>query len=183
MGKYLYTARDIGIFLHNADLPHSIENKILENLWMERKAELELKYRKNQVLFYKSVNREIEKLLLKADNHEMDSINKILEDIGSNFIINHSETEEYAVEAFFKVNKLRLTYIEDMNEIRMKLRTLLRYFGYKRRSPQLVSNVKRTLHSLGLKTYLRGYELCDVATVNIDDMVMIRLKKKGESES
>lgn len=176
MSKYLYTATDIGIYFNNADLPHSKENKILEQLWEDRHKILDLKYRKNRAFFCKSVRKEMEKYLLETNNCEIDSINKILEDIGSSFTLDTSFNEEYQVEAFFRVIKLKLIYTDDINNIKMKLRTLLGYFGYRRRSQQFVDNVKRTLKALGLITYLKAYELCDVSMIKLDDMIMIRLK-------
>lgn len=176
MGKYLYTVKDIGIYLNDSDLPHSKDNKILEQLWEDRNKILEIKYRNNKTFFYKSVRREMEKYLLDANNNETDSINKILKDIGSNFTINNSFSEQHVIEAFFRVIKLKLTYTEDVNNVKMKLRTLLGYFKYKRRSQQFIENVKRILKALCLVTYLKGYKLCDISMIKIDDMIMIRLK-------
>lgn len=176
MSKYLYTATDIGIYLNNVDLPHSEENKILEKIWNEKNEVLDFKFRKNKKFFCKSVRKESEKYLLNANDNETDSINNILKDIGSSFTIDTIFAEEYVIEAFFKVIKLKLTYTEDINNVKMKLRTLLSYFSYKRRSQQFVDNVKGTLRELGLVTYLKGYELCDVSMIKLDDMIMIRLK-------
>ncbi|MBU3176505.1 hypothetical protein KPL47_08975 [Clostridium estertheticum] len=176
MSKYLYTAIDIAIYFYSIDFKHSDKNKVMELLWEEKDTLLEVKYRKDKVFFFKSVNREMERYLLDSDDKETNAINKILEDIGSSFTINTLYFEQNVIEAFFRVIKLKLTYTEDTNNIKMKLRTLLRYFGYLRRSQQFVDNVKRTLRSLGLVTYLKGYELCDVSIIKLDDMMMIRLK-------
>lgn len=176
MSKYLYTISDIAIYFNNVDLPHSMENKILEQLWEDRNKVLELKYRKNKNSFYKCVRKETEKYLLDANDNEIDSINRMLKDTGSNFIIDNSFAEEYVIEAFFRVIKLKLAYTDDVNNVKMKLRTLLGYFGYKRRSDQFIKSVKRTFKALGLVTYLKGYELCDISLIKLDDMIMIRLK-------
>lgn len=82
--------------------------------------------------FYRSVRKETEKYLLTVNDNEIDAINIILTDIGSNFTIDNSYTEEYVIEAFLRVIKLKLTYRDNVNNVRMKLRTLLVYFGYKR---------------------------------------------------
>lgn len=176
MSKYLYTISDIGIYFNNVDLPHSKENRILEQLWEDRNKVLELKYRNNKKYFYNSVRKETEKYLLDVNDNEIDAINRMLKDIGSNFTIDNSYTEEYVIEAFFRVIKLKLAYTDDVNNVKMKLRTLLGYFGYKRRSQQFVDSVKRTIKALELVTYLKGYELCDISIIKLDDMIMIRLK-------
>lgn len=175
MSKYLYTAKDIGIYFNSMDLPHSVENRILESLWEEKNNELDIKYRKNKIFFYKSVSREMEKYFFDSNDDEVDSINKILRDVGSNFNIDESSTETNFIEGFFRVIKLELEFSEDIKEVKMKLKTLLRYLGYKRRSEQLIICIKRTLKALGLATYLKGYEMCDVSVIKLDDMIMIRL--------
>ncbi|WP_235829605.1 hypothetical protein [Clostridium nigeriense] len=91
--------------------------------------------------------------------------------------MNLLEREEYYVEAFFRFIKLRLIYIENYNFIKIKLRTLLRNFGYKRRSENIVNNVKRTIKALRLESYLRDYQVCDINEIDIDDTIIIRLKE------
>lgn len=39
-------------------------------------------------------------------------------------------------------------------------------------------HINRTLNMLGLKTYLRYYEECDIIDAGLDDMIMIRLVAK-----
>lgn len=80
------------------------------------------------------------------------------------------------LEAFFRFIKLRLTYTENCLFIRLKLRTLLRNFGYKRRSVSLVNDIKRSMKELKLEAYLRDYQPCDIADIDLDDVIIIRLK-------
>lgn len=55
---------------------------------------------------------------------------------------------------------------------------LLRDFGYKKRTASLMCHINRTINMLGLKTYLRYYEECDISDAGLDDMIMIRLFAK-----
>lgn len=78
--------------------------------------------------------------------------------------------------SFFKVIKLRLVYHEECEFVRLKLRTVLKEFGYKRRSDKLMSVIEEILNELGLDTFLKGYVACELKEIDLDDFVMIRLK-------
>lgn len=86
------------------------------------------------------------------------------------------KNQEAALWSFFKVIKLRLVYNEECEFIRLKLRTVLKEFGYKRRSEKLMSEIQLILDELSLDTYLKGYVTCELKEIDLDDFVMIRLK-------
>ena len=56
------------------------------------------------------------------------------------------------------------------------MRTLLKEFNYKRRYPIFINRFKKSMKALGLISYLKDMELYDINEVNLDDMIMIRLK-------
>lgn len=87
-----------------------------------------------------------------------------------------TKNQEVALWSYFKVIKLRLMYHEDCDFIRIKLRTVLKEFNYKRRSEKLVRDIEHILQTLQLETYLKGYVLCSIKEIDLDDFVMIRLK-------
>lgn len=180
MSKYLYTHEDLALFFHFSDFTISDEKAIRDEIWELRNSCLEVKFRKNKYSFIKAIHNSSINL---DDCSELSSdiqfINRVLEEIGSSYSIPLDEAtfnDEYYIEAFFRLIKLRLTYTEGCDYIRFKLRTLLKEFGYKRRTSQLVSNINRTLKALNLESYLRNYEKCDISDVKLDDMIMIRLK-------
>ena len=176
MSKYLYTPKDIAIFFNYSDFRKSDEKIVREDLWENRNMVLEPKYRKDKKKFINEISKYMVILSLKEYKKELEEINIIFEELGSEYEMNLLEREEYYVEAFFRFIKLRLTYIENCSFIKIKLRTLLRNFGYKRRSENIVENIKRTMKSLRLECYLRDYQLCDINEIDIDDTIIIRLK-------
>lgn len=109
--------------------------------------------------------------------NEIESINIVLAEIGSNFTIQNVIDEELTIDSFFRIIKLKLLYCEDISYVKLKLRTLLGEFNYKRRHPKFVEKLKKSMKALGLVTYLRGFELCDISEINIDDMVIIRMRE------
>lgn len=72
-----------------------------------------------------------------------------------------------------KIIKLNLMYTPRIDHKKIKLRTLLKEFGYERRSAKFVDSVNRTLKNLGLETYLKKYKKCDI---KINDVIIIRLE-------
>lgn len=174
MSKYLYTSYDIALFFKWADFARSDEVLVRNSIWED--GNVAAKYRSNMRLFI----RDIERCLEQMDNanyyNEAESINGVLSDIGSNFTIENVIDEEATIDSFFRIIKLKLSYCEGISYVRIKVRTLLREFNYKRRHSIFVEKLKKSMKALGLVTYLRGFELCDIGQVNIDDMIIIRLK-------
>lgn len=177
MSKYLYTPKDIAVFFDYSDFRKSDEKMVREDLWENRDSVLDPKYRKDKKKFINAISKYMVILSLKEHKKELEEINTIFEELGSEYEMNLLEREEYYVEAFFRFIKLRLTYIENCNFVRIKLRTLLRNFGYKRRSENIVNNIKRTMKALRLESYLRDYQPCDINEIDIDDTLIIRLKE------
>lgn len=84
--------------------------------------------------------------------------------------------QQEALWAYFKVIKLRLLYQQECPFVRLKLRTILKEFKYKRRSEKLMNEIQEILNQLQLETYLKGYITCSVKQIDLDDYIMIRLK-------
>lgn len=179
MSKYLYTAQDVALFFDYSDLKLSFEKKIKEDLWQRRKLVLDPKYRENKNELIKEISKCRELSDYKEYKNELDIINRIFKELGSEYKISKLEYDSNYIEAFFRFIKLRLTYTENCLFIRIKLRTLLRNFGYKRRSVVLVNDIKRSMKALKLEAYLRDYQPCDIADIELDDVIIIRLKAEN----
>lgn len=182
MSEYLYTPNDIARYFLWADFTNNDEREILKDIWDCRVKCLNMNSRKSQKLFYRSVYSEIDKYEDLKNDNEITDINKILEDIGSSFLISDALNEERVVEAFFRIAKLKLCYTQGTTYIKLKLRTLLKTFGYKRRSEQLVNSIKITLKNLDLQTFLKGNVNCNINEIDLDDIVMIKLNENRSGD-
>ena len=129
---------------------------ILESLWKRRNGLLGAQYNKEKKQFLNLFKHELHKLDGILDC--ADEINLILQEMGSKYRVGELEFEQDVIESYFKVIKLRLTFTPGKDYCRIKLRTLIGSFGYKRRTAALVEYINRTINSLGLKTFLRGWE-------------------------
>jgi hypothetical protein len=177
MSKYLYTPSDIAIYLKWADFTCSDEKKILLLIWEDRDILIEAKYRNSKKIFIHQIQLALEKLDSDYYNKDdVDVINKILDDLGSQYQIDNGLGENNIIEAFFRIIKLKLSYTAKTDFIKIKLRTLLAHFGYQRRSKPFIVAVTRTLKNLNINTYLSGYIPCQIQDIRLDDMIIFRLK-------
>lgn len=171
--KYLFTPQDIAVFALASDFTQSDERDVIRDIWENDKPSIPAKYRQDYPLFRRHINLELSKY--DGALSDVDELNILMCDTEHAFYVDGSINEQGIIESYFKIIKLGLTYVEGKDYRKIKLRRLLRQFGYKRRSAQLVEYIQRTLVALGLKTYLKGYAPCNIAEIGIDDMVMIRL--------
>ena len=79
------------------------------------------------------------------------------------------------IDLFFMNMRLRILYSENKEYIRMKLRTLLKHYGYKRRSSAIVTHMRDCMDQYRIQPYLRGYEKCDITDISLDDMITFRV--------
>ena len=173
--SYVYTPNDLAIFLLNANFKRSDEQLLLQDLWEEQTYILE-EYRQDLSLFRREVHREIRREMTFFELEEnMDELDLIMRDVDPAYVLLQPGYAEDRILQFFKMIRLQLLYIDGKDYRKIRLRRLLRYFGYKRRSAALVQNIKQALSILSLAPFLRGWVPCDIAALHIDDMVMIRL--------
>lgn len=173
--KYKITPIDIANYFLMENLRISKENEILKDLFDNHNAELASTCRKDYLRFRKEVYCYVDSFDLSEE--EFSEAKLILEEAANGTLPDFGENEAYDVFAFyFKIIKLQIMYSQQQYK-KIKLRTLLRDFGYQRRSNLLIDNINHTLRVLKLKTYLRGNEKCKVSEIDLDDMLILRLKK------
>lgn len=172
--KYLYTPYDIATFCIYANFTSSDERVIIRNICENNTAAIPAKYRNNINHYIREIR--LERFKLEEMHGEFDELNLLMSDTEHAYCIDGGLNERGIIESYFKIVKLSLTHIEGCDFKKIKLRRLLKVFGYSRRSPQLVACIKRTLSALKLNTYLKGYVPCDICEIDIDDVVMIRSK-------
>lgn len=171
--KCLYTPFDVAVYFKTENLTINEEHSILESLWGRRNDLMEIGHIKEKIQFVSSVMIELYKLGGITECAE--EINIILREMGSKYRVNESEFERDVIESYFKVIKLRLMYTPGKDYCRIKLRTLIGSFGYKRRTAALVEYINTTINSLGVKTFLRNWEQCNIGEISLDKTIVIRL--------
>jgi len=168
----LYTPRDIAAFLNFSNFTQSDERLVLNDIW-EDNALIQSEYRKNKALFKRHVYAELSKYGGGFDIGELKMLSQGTE---LEFSVENETYEQAVILRNLKTIKLGLNYTDIyIHQFEIKFRNLLKAFGYKRRSAKLVENIKTTLSALELKTYSKENLLCDIANINLDDIIMIRL--------
>ena len=169
----LFSRQDMVDFLVHKDYPLSKEVAQLRVLWADHRELLDVADGVRFEEFVRDIRRSMEKRAhTKADLNELEFLLQGLD------IAPVLETEEevlHIVERYFKMIKLSLLMPDGKGYRRVKLRSLLSAFHYKRRSRLLVNEIRQALLELDLVTCLRGGVPCDIADASIDDMMTIRL--------
>ncbi len=80
------------------------------------------------------------------------------------------------INVFFKRTYFLLLYINKSGITRIKLRTLLKDYGFKRRSPQLIAYIEKCMKFYKLVATIKGGEPCNFSTIRLDDMIMFRFR-------
>ncbi|MCR5075952.1 MAG: hypothetical protein K6A79_09155 [Ruminococcus sp.] len=166
--KYKFTPQDIAVYLLIADLPRSREDKIIEDFFQEYNDEIVFNYRNDFLELRRQIHNSM--ILLEMSDEEYAETQLIMRELQ----IEKTEYEPNYFGAYFKLIKLQLLY-SGKDYQRIKLRTLLNDFGYKRRTEALVNSITRAMKALNLQPYLKQYEPCDLAEITLDQMVIIRL--------
>ena len=167
--KYKLTPHDAATYFFIENFSHKRESEILLDLYEHHNEIIVWDYRRDHLLFKQSVMNLLN--LYELDDRTYNEAELILREVDSTI---ESDTDADYFGAYFKLIWLQLMY-SGISYRKIKLRTLLRDFGYKRRTEALTNSMIRALNALGLVTYLRNYEACDIRDVKLDDMVMIRL--------
>lgn len=169
--KYKFIPKDIAGYFISADLTHKQQNEILTDIFENHNSSIVFPYRNDFGL----LRRTVADLIIKyeLDNATIDEVQVIMWEMGEYGSILDKENYD-RLGAYFKLIKLQLMY-SDISFKKIKLRTLLKDFGYKRRTADLVSRINRAFSALGLVTYLKNRNQCNIGQVKLDDMIIIRL--------
>lgn len=173
--KYLCTAFDVAVYIKIANFPIKQEYAILDSMWDRREGLIAAKYKIEKKQFINLIRHEMNKLDGSLDC--VDEINYILREMGSKYLLCDQEFEQDVIASYFKVIKLQLILTPGKKYCRIKLRTIIRSFGYKKRTASLIEYMNRTINALGLKLYVRGREHCNIGDVSLDKVIIIRLKQ------
>lgn len=153
---------DMAVFLATIDLPYLDERDMIQRL------HLDLNVKESLTDFMIKVDEQLE-LLDTQVVKEMSQMK--IELINCHF--------EKDMAHYLKVMKLRMQYTE-ADYVKIKLRTLLKQLGYKRRSDKLVSELTEMFHELGLVVFKKGGILAELSELPLDEFMTIRLRSESD---
>lgn len=183
MEDLCFTPLDLAVILAGMNIGCQEEASLLHNIWVGERSRMASPYDRDQrklILdtlywshyFYDKPAIDAE---FPAIQRDFSQTNRL--------IPAESYTNDFSdLDLFFKNVRIRTFYGNGPDYVRIKLRTLLKQYGYRRRSPQLIRYMDTCLDFYQLDTYLRGNVLCDMKDVKLDDMIIFRSKTVYKEE-
>ncbi len=175
MNELLYTALDVACIVDNLGLSIKQTIHLAKRMHDEDKNYLAAEYRGSyrkwllDILYWSEYM--LDKITLDAEFPSVRIISDGKVDIDSMM------RDDFDIDLLFKKVRIQIIYLGKKDYVRMKLRTLMSEYGYKRRSKEFVSFIKTRLHFYHIQTTLRGNEICDIETMrNIDNMITFRIR-------
>ena len=176
MKELCYSALDVAAIVSGMDLGCQEESRLVEKIWDTEKVFIEMQYRSNKRKFILDVcywmHYFYENPIL---DREFPAIQKTLE--GSNYgVCAESYMNDFLdLDLFFKSVRIKIVYGDGKDYVRIKLRTLLKEYGYQRRSNILMQHIERCMLFYHLEATLRGGIECDMNEIGLDNMVVFRV--------
>ncbi len=82
-------------------------------------------------------------------------------------------TNDFNLDLFFKSVRLGILYGGGKPYVRVKRRTLMIRYGYKRISPLLLEHFNQCVYFYHLQPYVRDHIKCCIKDVGIDEMIVL----------
>jgi len=170
-----YSPLDLAAVLRSFGLGARGEAELLERLWTYDRSFLSAKYRDDKRNLILDIDYWQHYLNDKpAIDAEFPAIQNDLRSLGS-----HADAEQFLadnmdLDLFFKSMRIRILFVGKQDYTRIKLRTLLKAYGYQRRSEKLLAYIKECLTFFHLEPFLRG-EPCEINEISLDDMITFRI--------
>lgn len=176
MQALYYSALDVAVIVSSMQLGCRDESRMLDLIWEGEKAFLAISYRTNQRKFILDTYYWIQYFYDKpVIDKEFPAIQKDL--AHSNRILQADQlTSDFSdLDLFFKSVRIRILYGNGNDYVRIKLRTVLSQYGYKRRSQLLLQHINRCMLFYHLEATLRGGIPCSIKDAELDQMLTFRV--------
>lgn len=175
MIELYYDAFDLACIIHSQDIGAMTAGDLISKFWKRDNLYLHPFYRANLRDLYTDIFYWNDYLCDKAViDREFPSIQKDFMSFGKKVYEDAFITDAFDIDLFFKLKRFQILYMDGQDYIRLKIRTLLRAYGYQRRTQELIRYFRECLMFYHMQTYLRGEE-CDIGENGLDEMITIRV--------
>ena len=172
MQELYYTPLDIAAIINSLNLRNSDKEHLITAIFIKEQERLSFKFRNDFKTLFLSISYWGHYLQNKeVIDAEFPSLKNLL--TTRNIEISDGDfTADYSdLDLFFKSIRLRIRYL-----VRIKLRTLLKRYGLKRRSQKFIDNFLLCLWFYELQIFLPGNKPCDIRTIDINSTIIFRVK-------
>ncbi|WP_276981123.1 hypothetical protein [Johnsonella ignava] len=182
MCELFYSALDIALIIADMNPGYQEEVRLLDLIWKNEKARLVMKYRENQRKFILDIYYWLHYLFDKAVlDKEFDAMQIDLAHLNRTVQPEQLTGDFSGLGLFFKSTRIQILYGSGRSYVRIKLRTLLKQYGYKRRSSSLLQYIRGCMLFYNLEVALRNGIPCSIETVGLDRMLTFRLSSRISS--
>ena len=176
MQELCYSALDVAVIISSMQLGCRDESKILDLIWEGEKIFLAIPYGTNQRKFILDTYHWIQYFYDKPIiDREFPAIQKDLAYSNRALQAEQLTSDFLDLDLFFKSIRIRILYGDGNDYVRIKLRTLLKQYGYKRRSQLLLQHINRCMLFYHLEATLRGGVPCSIEDADLDQMLTFRV--------
>ena len=172
-----YTAQDIAIFISLLGLSCREESQLIATIWDGEQELLNPSLRKSKRQYILDVNYWLHYFIAKDEiDSEFPCIQQELSASGHDLDSERFTSDLWGFWLYFKFVRLRILYGGEPY-VRVKIRTLLAKYGYKRRSQQIVSGFEQCIDFYQLEASLRGGTPCVISDESLDSMIVFRVRQ------
>lgn len=176
MTQLCYDAYSVAYFAVSYEMGSRKVMEFLEDLYLREQSFLHLQYRENRKRFFSDVLYWTDYLIDREKlDREFPDVERDFEALGRQFDWENRTAEYREIDLYFMFVRLRILYLGTQDYVRVKLRTLLKHYGYRRRSRTIVAHMRTCLEYYHIQPYLKGGMLCDINGIKLDDMITFRL--------
>lgn len=176
MEELCYSTLDLAAIISSMDLGCRATADFLERVWEGERPFLQKIYRRDKRQLILDTNYWLTYLSDKsAIDAEFPVIQRDAQVLGNELPIGAYTDDCSDLDLFFKSVRLRILYGGGKDYVRIKRRTLMARYSYKRLSPALVEQFRRCLYFYHLQPYIRDGVECQIENVGIDGMIMFRV--------
>lgn len=175
MEELCYSALDLAAIISSMGLGCQATADFLERVWDGERPFLQEMYREHKRQLILDSNYWLTYLSDKpAIDAEFPTIQRDVKATGGELEADAYITNAYGLDLFFKSTRLRILYGGGKPYVRVKRRTLMGKYGYKRLSPALVEFFHRCVYFYHLQPYVRDNVKCQIEDVGIDEILIFR---------
>ena len=176
MEELYYSALDLAVLISIRELGEKEIATFIEDVWNKERNFLDPQSKDNLRKLILDTHYWIYYFYDKPNiDAEFPSIQRDMIDLGNTVIKDNYTSDFSGLDLFFKNIRIRIIVDGSKDYVRIKLRTLLKQYGYKRRSKMLIDYINDCMKFYHLKAFLRGGIECKVEDVGIDEMLTFRI--------
>ena len=176
MNELLYDSQSLACFIIQNEIGTRASMEFIRKVFNEDNEFLHPLYRNHEKELFSDVLYWMDYLYDKVTiDSEFPAIARDFAGSGHTIVKESIISDFSGFDMFFMSMRLNLRFFDSRGYVRIKLRTLLKGYGYQKRSTKLVKYIRDCVTFYRIQSYLRGGEKCDISEIDIDDMITFRL--------